>query len=146
MDKELSITRKGFWQPPFYGENSDLTPVTTCFDDIIDWTSATFPTPHSEQKRLQWGILYEKYHNTPYNPDEIDRRVSELMQNDAVTDKRGSFEYILGDAPTSATARCSARRTTGRKETDNKGGRGLPQIITKLLQTGLFLSASLSES
>ena len=77
-------------------QDTDITPVTTCFDSIIDWVSATFPTTHKEQKGLPWGTLYEKYHNTPYNPDEADRRVSELMQDDAVTDKRGIFEYVLG--------------------------------------------------
>ena len=77
-------------------QDTDITPVTRYFDSVIDWVSSTFITPRSEQKGLSWGNLYEKYHNTPYDPEELERKVSELMQDEAVTDKKGIYGYILG--------------------------------------------------
>lgn len=77
-------------------QDEDITPVTSYVTSVIDWIDTTFKTVHSEQKGLLWGSLYEKYHSRPYNPDEIDEKVSELMADDAVTDKKGIFEYILG--------------------------------------------------
>lgn len=77
-------------------QDTDISPLTTYFDSVVDWVSSTFITVHNEQKGLPWGELYEKYHNTPYNPTEVDKKVTELMSDDAVTDKRGIFEYILG--------------------------------------------------
>lgn len=76
--------------------NQDIKPVKMYFDSVIDWVSATFPTIHPEQRGLPWGELYERYHVIPYNPEEVDKMVSQLMADDAVTDKRGIFEYVLG--------------------------------------------------
>lgn len=74
----------------------NISPVTVYFDSVIDWVSSTFPTIHSEQRGLPWGKLYEQYHSKPYNPSEVDRKVNELMADEAVTDKKGIFEYVLG--------------------------------------------------
>lgn len=76
--------------------DDNIVPVTTYFDSVIDWINTTFITTHNEQKGLPWGELYERFHNNPYNPIEIDKKVSELMADDAVTDKKGIFEYVLG--------------------------------------------------
>lgn len=77
-------------------QDTDITPVTRYFDSVIDWISSTFITPRSEQKGLPWGDLYEKYHNTPYDPEKLEKEVSELMQDEAVTDNKGIYEYVLG--------------------------------------------------
>lgn len=77
-------------------QSADTSEVTRYFDSVIDWASTTFITPRSEQRGLPWGELYERFHLRPYDPVEVDRQVAELMADDAVTDKRGIFEYILG--------------------------------------------------
>lgn len=94
-------------------QDTDITPATTYFDSVIDWVSTTFPTVHGEQRGLPWGDYYEKYHNTPYNQEETDHKVSELMQDDAVTNKHGIFEYVLGgcNEPKLLNIRLFDRRT-----------------------------------
>lgn len=77
-------------------QDANIEPVTAYFDSVIDWVSTTFVSIHSEQKGQPWGALYDRYHLTPYNPEEVDKEVSRLMADDAVTDKRGIFEYVLG--------------------------------------------------
>lgn len=77
-------------------QDGNIEPVTAYFDSVIDWVSTTFVSIHAEQRGLPWGELYDRYHLTPYNPAEVDKEVGRLMADDAVTDKRGIFEYILG--------------------------------------------------
>ena len=45
---------------------------------------------------LPWGKLYEKYHNTPYDPEEVAKKQRELYEDYYVKDKKGIYEYILG--------------------------------------------------
>ena len=44
---------------------------------------------------LNWGELYEKYHNRAYNPTQISERVRELQGDYFVKNKRGIYEYVL---------------------------------------------------
>lgn len=77
-------------------QDGDISPVTGYFNSVIDWASSIFKVVRSEQRGLPWGDLYERFHNTPYDPDEVEERVSKLMADEAVTDKRGIYEYVLG--------------------------------------------------
>ena len=55
-----------------------------------------FPDNYNEMRGREWGRLYETYHKCPYDPKAVGQRVSELMQDYYVTDKKGVFEYVLG--------------------------------------------------
>ena len=46
---------------------------------------------------LKWGDLYEKYHKRGYDPAAVAAKVRELYENFYVKEKKGIFEYILGD-------------------------------------------------
>lgn len=47
-------------------------------------------------KGLEWGELYEKYHNNSYNPQKVHEVVMELYNDIYVLNKKGIFEYVLG--------------------------------------------------
>lgn len=67
------------------------------FNSVIDWVCGVFTgTPAKEMRGLEWGALYEKYHNTPYSATAIDARVKELRNDPAVHNARGIYEFILG--------------------------------------------------
>ncbi|MBO7477284.1 MAG: DUF262 domain-containing protein [Salinivirgaceae bacterium] len=66
------------------------------FTSVIDWISATFKDTESEMCGLEWGRLYETYHNTPYDPDKLWARVQELYADSYVKCRKGIFEYVLG--------------------------------------------------
>lgn len=66
------------------------------FEAVIGWVSSVFPTIYPEMKGRDWGTLYEKYHNQPYDPTWVDERVKFLMDDPQVTDRKGIFEYVLG--------------------------------------------------
>lgn len=76
--------------------DTDINELKTYFNTVIDWISSVFDDVLSEMRGLEWGQLYEKYHNTPYNPDKVSKDVRELTSDPYVTNRRGIFEYILG--------------------------------------------------
>ena len=77
-------------------QDTDITPVKTYFNAVIDWASAVFSDVLPEMKGLEWGRLYEQYHKTPYNVAQVSKRVHELYADPYVQNHKGVFEYILG--------------------------------------------------
>lgn len=67
------------------------------FRSVIDWISKTFDfEPEKDMCGLNWGELYEKYHNTPYSTAHVKKRVMVLRSDEYVDDKKNIYEYILG--------------------------------------------------
>lgn len=71
--------------------------IKTYFNTVIDWVDSKFDDVYPEMQGLNWGELYELFHAHPYNHTQISARVRELMNDDFVVNKRGIFEYVLGD-------------------------------------------------
>ena len=77
--------------------NSDnILELKSYFTSVIDWIESVFKTIEREMCGQKWGEFYEKYHEKPYNPDEVDKKVKELYADSAVKNRNGIFEYILG--------------------------------------------------
>jgi len=55
-----------------------------------------FRDVYPEMQGLEWGRLYEQYHRTPYDPDDVAAQVQRLYDDPYVRNKRGIFEYVLG--------------------------------------------------
>ncbi len=76
--------------------DSNISELKTYFTSVIDWADSVFQEIHPEMCGLEWGRLYETYHNTPYDPAVVSERVRALFDDEYVSDKRGIFEYVLG--------------------------------------------------
>lgn len=76
------------------GDN--ITELKTYFNAVIDWVDGVFTDVESEMKGLEWGRLYETYHEQDYDPAEVSAEVHKLLGDYEVKDRRGVFEYILG--------------------------------------------------
>lgn len=76
--------------------DSDINELKSVFNDVIDWADRTFIEFRPQMKSIKWGMLYDRFHDKPYNPNEINEVVAKLMEDSQVTDKRGIFEYVLG--------------------------------------------------
>jgi len=76
----------------------NITEVKTHFNTVIDWISNVFTDVESEMKGLEWGRLYETYHGKSYDPVKVSEEVHKLLSDYDVKDRRGVFEYILGDS------------------------------------------------
>ena len=46
-------------------------------------------------KGLDWGLLYNKYHNNTYDPVLISEESAKLIADKDVTKKAGIYEYLL---------------------------------------------------
>lgn len=70
--------------------------LKTYFETVIDWVGGVFNGTEDEMCGLEWGRLYETYHNNAYKPEKVWNRVKELYVDEFVKNRRGIFEYILG--------------------------------------------------
>lgn len=78
--------------------DDNITELKKYFNAVIEWVSTVFPDVYPQMVGVEWGELYEKYHNNSYNPEKVGQEVKDLYfdENDSVKDKAGIFEYVLG--------------------------------------------------
>lgn len=74
----------------------DIAEMKSHFTEVIDWISGVFNDVESEMRGLEWGRLYETYHDQAYDSVEVSAQVHKLLGDYAVKDRRGVFEFILG--------------------------------------------------
>lgn len=75
--------------------DNNIIELKTYVKAVIEWVEAVFVKIRPEMCGLEWGELYETYHKTQYDFEQLRKRVSELYEDEYVTDKKGIFEYIL---------------------------------------------------
>lgn len=76
-------------------QDDNIIELKSYFESVIDFANTTFPDVYKEMQGLPWGELYEKYHNNPYNPTIVGKKVADLMVDEYVTNSKGIFEYVL---------------------------------------------------
>ena len=79
--------------------NADIAEITAYFNSVMNWIDGVFKDVKNEMRGVEWGRLYEVYHDKPYSPDEVWARVEALYadaDNDIIKNRRNIFEYILG--------------------------------------------------
>lgn len=77
-------------------KDTNINEIKTYFNTVIDWVDSKFDDVYDEMQGLNWGELYERFHNQAYNHSELSAKVYELMHDDFITNRRGIFEYVLG--------------------------------------------------
>lgn len=80
------------------GHRTDIgiSELKAYFTSVIDWIGAVFPgSPEREMRGLDWGRLYEEYHENAYNPAAIAADVTSLLGDPAVSNRKGVYEYLL---------------------------------------------------
>lgn len=76
--------------------DTDIKELKTYFNSVIDWVATVFKDVLPEMKGREWGRLYEEHHGKSYDPDKMSAAVRKLAADDAVTSRKGIFEYLLG--------------------------------------------------
>jgi len=77
-------------------KDENIKEIKTYFNTVIDWADNIFNDIYPEMQGLNWGDLYERFHNNAYNHNEVSAKVYELMHDDYIDNRRGIFEYVLG--------------------------------------------------
>lgn len=78
-----------------HAKDDNASELWQYFQTVIAWAESTFPNYRREMKGLEWGELYNKYHEVSYNAAKLEEIISQLMQDEDVTNKRGIYEYLL---------------------------------------------------
>lgn len=76
--------------------DDNIKELKTYFNSVIDWVSTVFLDVENEMRGLEWGRLYETYHNKPYDPKKVSDEVKRLYSDPYVKNRKGVFEFILG--------------------------------------------------
>ena len=78
--------------------DTEITGLKTYFTSVIDWIDSVFTRPPDKEMRgLDWGRLYESYHSKSYTAAAINAEVDALRADPVVQNKKGIYEYLLGD-------------------------------------------------
>ncbi|MBA4409064.1 MAG: DUF262 domain-containing protein [Bacteroidota bacterium] len=78
--------------------NTNITELKTYFNSVIEWVSGVFKDVETEMRGLEWGRLYEEFHKKAYNPNQVSAEVQKLYGDLYIKNRKGIFEYILGDS------------------------------------------------
>ena len=76
--------------------DSSINELENYFRSVIDWVSTVFTMVERDMCGLEWGRLYESYHNTPYSVERITDRVQTLQADESIKCRRNIYEYVLG--------------------------------------------------
>ncbi|MBQ9774064.1 MAG: DUF262 domain-containing protein [Clostridia bacterium] len=75
--------------------DTHATPLWQYFQSVIHWVQTIFPKYRREMKGLDWGRLYNTYGEKSCDPQELEEKITLLMQDDDVTRRAGVYEYLL---------------------------------------------------
>ena len=76
--------------------DDNINEVKNYFSSVIDWVSSVFIDVKKEMRGLEWGRLYEAYHNQGYDPVKVSTSVQRLYSDPYVDNRKGVYEFILG--------------------------------------------------
>ncbi len=65
------------------------------FSAIVTWVRSTFIKYRKEMKGLDWGYLYDTYHDQIYDTAALERQIHDLMEDDEIMKKSGIYSYVL---------------------------------------------------
>ena len=69
------------------------------FQEVFAWVKRIFSNHSKERVKLmkgqEWGIWYNKYKDKPFNAEELERKIIDLIDNDEVQKKSGIYHYLL---------------------------------------------------
>ena len=76
--------------------DKNINELKKYFSSVLDWASSVFTKVEDEMRGLEWGRLYETFHNNAYDSKKISKQINELYGDPYVKNRRGIFEYVLG--------------------------------------------------
>ena len=65
------------------------------FQSVINWVKVVFPKYRKEMKGIQWGFLYNEFKDKNFDHKKLEEEITQLMQDEDVTNKKGIYEYVL---------------------------------------------------
>lgn len=91
------------------------------FQSVINWVKVLFPNYRKEMKGIDWGILYNRYHQNPYDAKTLEARFLELLDDDEVQSTKGIYEYLFDGEEKHLSLRTFDDKTKRKKYEEQKG-------------------------
>ena len=99
-ERALEWASKGKGNIPGYMSmhrfDNNIDEVKNYFNGVIDWASSLFSDVEKEMCGLEWGRLYETYHSTKYDLNDLNEKVQRHYGDGHVKNRKGIWEYLLG--------------------------------------------------
>lgn len=77
-------------------QDTNINELRNYFNSVISWIDSVFINIEDEMQGLPWGEFYTKYHDSPYDRNDVASIQKRLYADSAVKSRKGIFEYILG--------------------------------------------------
>lgn len=69
------------------------------FMSVMTWVKTLFDDyKRKEMRTIDWGLLYNEYHQNNYDAEEFEQVVKELMMDDDVSKKSGIYYYLFDNS------------------------------------------------
>ena len=75
--------------------DTNAAPLWIYFQNVISWVKTLFPNYRKEMAEVEWGLLYNEFHNNAYDPKALEKIVSEKMQDEDITNSAGIYYYVF---------------------------------------------------
>ncbi|MBR5913856.1 MAG: DUF262 domain-containing protein [Selenomonadaceae bacterium] len=79
----------------FHRYDTNIDELKNYFEQVITWINETFTKTYDEMCGLEWGRLYEEYHEENFDKEKLAAELEKLYYDGYVTNKNGIFEYVL---------------------------------------------------
>lgn len=78
--------------------DTDASDLWVYYQTVVNWAKTLFPVKRTKITAAQdWGLLYNKYHNCKYNPNDLEKEIQNLLKDDDVTRQAGIIPYLLSN-------------------------------------------------
>ena len=65
------------------------------FRNVIEWVQLKFKKYRKEMKGQPWGVFYNQFKDTHLDATELEERISVLMQDEEINNRKGIYDYVL---------------------------------------------------
>ncbi len=81
-------------------KDENATELVKYFENVIEWVKKVYLNDiqkryRKKMKGVNFGYLYNNYKDNKVSPDEVEKEVSSLMQDDDVSNQQGIYKYIF---------------------------------------------------
>lgn len=75
--------------------DENASAIRTYFRRVIDWVETYFPVKRKVMKGIEWGLLYNAHKDEELDPEALEARIVELLDDEDVSNQKGMYEYLL---------------------------------------------------
>ncbi len=80
-------------------EDPDARDLWEYFTSVMTWVWSLFPSYYKEMKKVEWGILYNRFHeDTSLSSSVLQPRVDDLLLDTEIQKRENIWEYVLETA------------------------------------------------